>query len=68
MTNRATRRRMASQKTPSGRKLTPVERKMYCKYLKVTQGFIEPRRAPIIKHREWDSHYPSQAIKEDDNE
>lgn len=46
MTNRATRRRMASQKTPSGRKLTSWERKRYCEYLKVRTGFIEPRRAP----------------------
>lgn len=46
MTNRATRRRMAAQKTPSDRKLTRRERKMYCEYLKVRTGFIEPRRAP----------------------
>lgn len=45
MTNRATRRRMASQNTPSGRKLTARERKMYCEYLKITRGFVEPRRA-----------------------
>lgn len=46
MTNRATRRRMAAQKTPSDRKLTRTERKMYCEYLKVRAGFIEPRRVP----------------------
>ena len=46
MTNRATRRRRASQKTPSDRKLTRTERKMYCEYLKVRTGFIQPRRAP----------------------
>lgn len=45
MTNRATRRRMASQKTPSGRKLTAFERKRYCEYLKITRGFVQPRRA-----------------------
>ena len=46
MTNRATRRRMAAQKTPSDRKLTCTERKMYCEYLKIRTGFIEPRRVP----------------------
>lgn len=44
MTNRATRRRMASQKTPSDRKLTRRERKLYCEYLKIKTGFIQPRR------------------------
>lgn len=43
--NRATRRHMAKQKTPSDRKLTRKERKMYCEYLKITKGFVEPRRA-----------------------
>ncbi len=45
MINRAERRRMASQKTPSGRKLTRFEKKRYCEYLKITRGFVEPRRA-----------------------
>ena len=44
MTNRATRRRMASQKTPSDRKLSHTERKLYCEYLKTRTGFIQPRR------------------------
>lgn len=46
MTNRATRRRMASQKTPSDRKLSRTERKLYCEYLKTRTGFIQPRRVP----------------------
>lgn len=46
MTNRATRRRMMAQNTPSGRRLTRWERQRYCEYLKIREGFVEPRMAP----------------------